>query len=190
MRLDCERLYLRPLTLEDVTPAYVAWLNDAQVVRFLETRHAPQTVETVAAFVTAVNARSDEHLFAMVLKDSDRHIGNIKLGPVHPIHAVGDVSLLIGDRSAWGQGYASEAIGRLARHAFEDLGVMKLSASLYAANQASERAFLKAGFLREGLRRAHYAFEGGRSDIVELGLSVPGRQAVDDQPPCAATPAP
>ena len=92
---------------------------------------------------------------------------------MHPLHGVGDVSLLIGERGEWGRGYAAEAIARLARHAFEDLRVAKLSASLYAANVGSERAFLKAGFQREGLRRAHYDLDGARSDIVELGLARP-----------------
>jgi ribosomal-protein-alanine N-acetyltransferase len=173
MRLDAPRLYLRPLTPDDVTPAYVGWLNDTAVTRYLETRHSPQTPATVAAFVEAVNARPDEHLFGIVLLQDERHIGNIKLGPVHPIHCLGDVSLLIGERDVWSQGYAAEAIARLAQHAFADLDLAKLSASLYAANTASERAFIKAGFEREGLRRGHYELDGARSDIIELGLPNP-----------------
>ena len=173
MRLDADRLHLRPLTEADVTPVYVGWLNDPLVSRYLETRHSAQTLKTVAAFVAAVHARDNEHRFGVFLTGRARHSGNIKLGPVHPLHGVGDVSLLIGERGEWGRGYAAEAIARLARHAFEDLRVAKLSASLYAANVGSERAFLKAGFQREGLRRAHYDLDGARSDIVELGLARP-----------------
>ena len=165
------RLRLRPLQAADVTTAYVGWLNDPEVVRYLETRHAPQTLQTVAAYVERTAGRPEEPFLAILLRDDDRHIGNIKLGPVHPIHRVGDVSLVIGDRSAWGRGYATEAISALAQHAFENLGVLKLAAGLYAENVASERAFLKAGFVREGVRRAHYDLEGVRADIVELGLT-------------------
>ncbi len=166
-----ERLHLRPLTPEDVGEAYVGWLNDPEVVRFLETRHSAQTRETVVAFVAAVNARENEHLFAVLLNDGDRHIGNIKVGPIHPVHRVGDVSLLIGARDLWGRGHAAEAIALVSRHAFQALGVRKLSAGLYAANVGSERAFLKAGWRREGLRRQHYELNGVRSDVVELGLT-------------------
>lgn len=170
MRLDTPRLHLRPLDRDDVTPTYVGWLNDPAVSRFLESPHDPRTFESVAAFVEAANGRDDEHLFGIFLNEAERHIGVIKLGPVHPVHQVGEVSLLIGDREVWGQGYAAEAITRLVRHAFEDLGLAKLSASLHAANLGSERAFLKAGFEREGLRHAHYDLDGARSDVVELGL--------------------
>ena len=169
--LRTERLHLRPLTAADVTQAYVGWLNDPEVTRFLETRHSPQTRESVLAFVEAVNGRPNEHLFGIVLNAGDRHVGNIKVGPVHPLHRVGDVSLLIGARDVWGHGVAAEAIALLSRHAFEALGARKLSASLYAANVGSERAFLRAGYAREGLRRAHYDLDGRRSDIVELGLT-------------------
>lgn len=165
------RLQLRPLTTADVGDAYVSWLSDPEVTRFLETRHARQTRETVLAFVEAVNGRADEHLFGLFLKDGGRHIGNIKVGPIHPVHRLADVSLLIGDRTVWGRGYAAEAIEAVSRHAFDELGVRKLSASLYAANVGSERAFVKAGYQREGLRRGHYDLDGARSDIVELGRS-------------------
>jgi len=169
--LRSERLHLRPLTAADVTDAYVGWLNDPEVTRYLETRHSPQTRDSVLAFVATVNARENEHLFGIVLNAHDRHVGNIKVGPVHPVHRVGDVSLLIGARAVWGQGVAAEAIALVSRHAFAALRVRKLSASLYAANVGSERAFLRAGWRREGLRRVHYDLDGARSDIVELGLT-------------------
>lgn len=151
----------------------MGWLNDPEVNRFLETRHAPQTLESVAAFVAAVNAREDEHLFGVFLRADGRHVGNIKVGPIRPVHRVADVSLFLGDRSAWGQGVAAEAITVVSAHAFAALGVLKLSASMYAANVGSERAFLRAGWSREGLRRAHLDLDGGRSDLIELGL-LPG----------------
>lgn len=173
--LTTKRLILRPLTEADVGEAYVGWLNDPQVNRYLETRHAPQTPETVAAFVAAVNGRNDEHLFGVFLREDGRHVGNIKVGPVRPIHRVADVSLLLGDRSVWGRGVGAEAIACVSAHAFHALGVRKLSASMYVANVASERAFLRAGWSREGLRRAHLDLDGLRSDVVELGLCVAER---------------
>ena len=163
-------VFLRPVTLADVTPRYVGWLNDPEVKRFLETRHRPQTLETIEAFVADMLSRADTHLCAICLDADERHIGNIKVGPIKPKHALADVSLFIGERDCWGKGYASEAIALISRFAFETMPVVKLSASFYAANQASIRAFLKAGYRQEGVRRKHYLLEGALSDIVELGL--------------------
>jgi [ribosomal protein S5]-alanine N-acetyltransferase len=171
MRIDTSRLYLRTLEEADCTSTYVAWLNDPEVSRFLETRHTPQTIDSVRNFVAAINGRANEHLFGIFLKDSDRHIGNIKVGPIGTYHPLADVSLLIGVRDCWGKGYASEAIAAISRYALKNLGVRKLSASMYEPNQGSCRAFLKAGYQREGLRRAHYLLDGKPCDVIELGLA-------------------
>jgi [ribosomal protein S5]-alanine N-acetyltransferase len=172
-RFETERLVFRELETSDVSVDYVDWLNDPQVSRYLETRHAPQDAATVAAFVERVGASQIEFLFGIFLRNSGRHIGNIKLGPIREHHAVADVSLLIGARDCWGQGYAAEAIAALSRYAFDEIGVRKLSASMYEENQASMRAFLHAGYVEEGRRRKHYDLGGGRSDLIELGL-LPG----------------
>ena len=167
-------IYLRSIAPDDVTPTYVDWLNDPAVSRYLETRHRPQTLESVAAFVADCLARDDLRLFAICLSETRRHIGNIKVGPIKPNHALADVSLFIGERDCWGQGHASEAIALASGYAFRHMGVTKLSASFYAENVASIRAFEKAGFVAEGLRRDHYLLDGEPSDIVELGRCLKG----------------
>ncbi|MBO6899848.1 MAG: GNAT family N-acetyltransferase [Rhizobiaceae bacterium] len=173
MEISTTRLSLRRLTPNDVTDAYVGWLNDPDVYRFLETRLSVQNKKSVLDFVAEKAASDNEFLFGMFLRDSGRHIGNIKVGPIHRHHKVADVSLLIGERDCWGKGYAAEAITAVSRHAFEKLGVAKLSAGMYVANEGSRRAFLKAGYRQEGLRRAHYESEDGRTDLVEVG-ALPG----------------
>jgi RimJ/RimL family protein N-acetyltransferase len=170
MHVEGRRLYLRALKGEDCTPEYVNWLNDPQVNQFLETRFVPQDIEGVRSFVASVNARDNEHLFGIFLKDGHRHIGNIKVGPINARHRIGDVSLFIGARDCWGNGFATEAIAVLSRHAIDALGVRKLSAGIYRPNRGSLEAFLRCGYKEEGVRRLHYILAGERCDVFELGL--------------------
>src|SRR5690349_16374628 len=109
-RIETERLELRELETGDVSPEYVGWLNDPEVSRYLETRHSRQDEANVTRFVERVRDSEDEFLFGIFLRDSGRHIGNIKVGPIREHHSLADVSLLIGARDCWGQGYAAEAI--------------------------------------------------------------------------------
>ena len=164
------RLVLRPLELADVGDTYLGWLNDPEVNAYLETRHERQTIATVEAYVRRISAKADECLMAICRRDGT-HIGNIKVGPIHPHHKVADVSLFIGARDCWGQGFATEAIGLASGHAFRTLGVEKLSAGMYAPNVASTKAFLRAGFMIEGTREKHYQLRGARCDILLLGLT-------------------
>ena len=169
-RLDGENIYLRPLDLSDVTDTYVGWLNDPAVKRFLETRHSDQDFEAVRSFVERVNERPDEHIFAICRASDDKHVGNIKVGPVKANHSVADISLFIGEADCWGKGYATEAIGAISRFAIRRLGIQKLAATAYADNIGSIGAFLKVGYRQEGLRRKHYMLDGAPADLVELGL--------------------
>jgi len=126
------RLILRELSEENCTKNYVNWLRDPAVSRFLETRwQQEQTLDSVIAYVRDISGRPNEILFGIFLKDGQRHIGNIKVGPIHPQHAVADVSLFIGEKDCWGSGYATEAIAAVSRLAFDELTVQKLSASTF-----------------------------------------------------------
>lgn len=169
-RFESRRLVFRPLTGADCNATYLGWLNDPEVSRFLETRHMPQSIESILAFVEAVNGRENEYLFGMFRKSDDCHIGNIKVGPISAIHRRGDVSLFLGERSAWGQGFATEAIAAVSLFAFDTLGVAKLAAGMYAENLGSFHAFLKAGYKQEGHRRQHGMIDGTFHDILECGL--------------------
>lgn len=168
--IDTRRLTLRPLTPDDCTSVYLGWLKDPVVNRYLETRHTAQSMAAIRSFVTKIADSPNEILFGIFRRSDAVHIGNIKVGPVKPIHLTADVSLFIGDRSAWGMGFATEAIVAVSRFAFDLMDVRKLSASMYAPNVGSTRAFLAAGYVEEGRRRAHYDLEGARCDLIELGL--------------------
>lgn len=169
-----QKVFLRPVTLSDAVTAYVGWLNDKEVNRFLETRHKEQTPESVRAYIKATLAREDELFLAICLKENNLHIGNIKIGPINLIHGFGDISLFIGDKDKWGKGYATEAIKLISQYAFDNLGLHKLTAGCYECNIASIKAFEKAGFKKEFSQRKQYLFEGEYIDRVCLTLFPEG----------------
>lgn len=168
-----ERLCLRPLTVADVSEAYVGWMNDTATNRFMETRWRSHSRADVEAFVAEKAASATEHLFGIFLNAEGRHIGNLKIGPIDPNHARGELSYFIGDAAARGQGFASEAVALGVRIGFGQLGLHKLTAGIYALNGESGRVLSKNGFKAEGRRPSHFAFEGGRDDMVEYGLINP-----------------
>ena len=56
-------------------------------------------------------------------------------------------------RSAWGQGIATESAAALVAHALGPLGLPRVVAVTYPANQASQRVLDKLGFERRGVRQ-------------------------------------
>ena len=168
--LYSKRLVLRALQPSDLSTQYLSWLNDGDVSRYLETRFLPQTMEALQSYWQ--NHRDDpaNPWFAICLVEDGRHIGNIKLGPIQWLHRRADLSLFIGDKSCWGLGYASEAIGLVRDWAFRELDLQKLNAGIYAGNIGSRRAFEKNGFELEGTLRQEAVSDGSRVDVWRMGL--------------------
>jgi RimJ/RimL family protein N-acetyltransferase len=73
---------------------------------------------------------------------------------------------MIGDRAAWGHGYASEAIKAVTIFGFTSLGLVKITAGCYADNAGSVRAFCKAGFAVEARLARHRSSGNGRDDEI------------------------
>ncbi|WP_194953337.1 GNAT family N-acetyltransferase [Sphingopyxis solisilvae] len=159
---------LAVLTPDDVGDAYVGWLNDPEVNRYLESRFAVHDRAAVAAYVKSMFASPVSLFLAIHSKALGRHVGNIKIGPIDRHHGLGEIGLMIGARDAWGRGIATHAIAAVAQIGFRDLGLRKLTAGCYADNRGSRIAFERAGFTVEGIRRAHFVSDGRFEDLVLL----------------------
>jgi len=129
---EIELFVLRP---DDVTDAYVRWLNDPEINRFLESRFAE-----------------------------------------HTLHGLGEIGLMIGERTAWGRGIATRAISIISRIGLEQLGLRKITAGCYASNAGSQKAFEKADFFVEGLRKDHFLIDGETEDLVLLARFGTGQR--------------
>jgi RimJ/RimL family protein N-acetyltransferase len=172
-RLVGSRITLASLTAGDVTDPYVDWMNDPLVNRYTESRYSKHTRASVESYVSGLE-NDPNHLFLAIYRNEQgRHIGNIKLGPIDWRHRVGDIGIIIGDRDSWGMGIATEAISLLSQHADEVLRLHKLTAGCYAPNESSRRAFEKAGFQTEGVKRSHYLYEGQWLDAVLMAKLFP-----------------
>lgn len=171
--IEGKRIYLREVRLSDVNENYYKWLNDPEVNRYLETKYIPQSFENIRKYVEKMNAKADEIFLAICLKEGDLHIGNIKLGLINWIHRYGEVSLIIGEKTYWGKGYASEAIRCLTDFAFKTLGLHKLIASFYDCNKGSIRAFEKAGYVVEGILKYFFYFDRRFIDRIICGIVSP-----------------
>jgi ribosomal-protein-alanine N-acetyltransferase len=162
IKIETPRLCLRTLQEEDVSQAYVDWLNDPEVNRYLETRHALQTLASCSDFVKRCNSEKSEHLLGVFLRESQSHIGNVKLGFIDDIHSRGQISLFIGEKTLWGRGFAREIVYAITKYGFEEAGLERIEAGCYEENLSSLRVFLSVGYTVEGFFRSHAVSESGR----------------------------
>jgi [ribosomal protein S5]-alanine N-acetyltransferase len=166
--VEGKTVYLRKVKVEDVNTDYVRWISDPDVNQYLETRFMPQTKKSVKEYVLSKTKARNELFLAICLKENCKHIGNIKLGPINQYHKYADISLVIGVKEYWGRGIAVESISLLAKFAFDKLKLHRLQAGCYKANEASVRAFEKAGFVKECIERSKWYFNGHYTDGIRL----------------------
>ena len=169
--LTGERIYFKKLDPDAFSSVYVSWMKDRDVLRFLENPAADFSEGRLKEFVRRMNASGRDHLFGIFLKENSKHIGNIKLGNVNPIHRFADIGIIIGAKECWGHGYATEAVRLLTNYAFNVLKLRKVIAGMVAVNESSYKVFLKAGYREVGRYAKHRLVDGVFVDsiIVEKG---------------------
>lgn len=155
-------IYLRPLTPDDVSNDYLAWLNDPEVLRY-RTSRLPTTRRQLVSWVKNPTP-PDRLVFAVRLNKDDRHVGNISLAKIEWTHRSAELAIMIGAKDVWGRGVGTESIQLLAAHAFKAMGLNRLSAE--SANPSYNRAMKKLDWTHEGTKR-EALFVDGRHVAVE-----------------------
>ena len=148
---------------------YRGWVNDPEIARLID-RAGPVTRAEHEAWYRALAASPTAAVFAVDRLSDGTFIGVVWLYDIHQRHRRAEVRIVIGDRSAWGGGHGTDALRVLARIAFGQLQLEKLWADVLATNPRAARAFERAGFTREGLLAGDRVQDGGRVDVIRLGL--------------------
>lgn len=149
--LKGEKIILRMVELKDCNSKYLSWLNDREVNQYLETRWEEQTTDKIKNFVASIRESNHSYLFAIIYQNE--HIGNIKIGPIHPIYKYADVSYFIGEKSTWGKGIATEAVRLITKFAFETLNLNRVQAGAFENNVGSQKALERNDYKKEATYR-------------------------------------
>jgi RimJ/RimL family protein N-acetyltransferase len=168
--LTSKRLYLRSLIDEDVEGEYLKWFNDEEVCHGNSHHVYPHTKSKIQEYIHHSHQTDDEFILAIVLKTNDRHIGNIALQDINRIYRSADLTIIIGDKSAWGKGYGREAAELVLHHGFNTMNLHRISCATFDTNQAMKKLALVLGMKEEG-RRIEAAYKNGKYiDFVEFGI--------------------
>jgi len=162
---------LRPLTPDDITDTYLSWFKDTVVTQFLEARDI--TREEAISFMEHGREEGIRFMYAICEAATGKHIGNLKLGDINRETGVSDLVTVIGDRSAWGKGYATEAIKQGMALAFDEHDLRKLSGAIYEHNTGSVKAYLRAGWVIEGALHGHIVRDGRVQDRILVSAFNP-----------------
>jgi RimJ/RimL family protein N-acetyltransferase len=168
--LETERVTLRPLRADDVYALFRIF-SDPEVARFWS--RPPMTHLTQARGLLRQireGYRSGELLqLGIERKEDGVLLGTCTLFHFHPQSKRAEIGYALGSQH-WRRGYMHEALQRLVRYAFDDLGLMRLEADIDPRNERSERSLLRLGFVKEGYMRERWIVGEAVSDSAVYGL--------------------
>jgi ribosomal-protein-alanine N-acetyltransferase len=185
LRLDTERLTLRPPLHSDytpwsslrsdsrefLTPWEPSWSEDHLSRKAFTNRvyWASRSISTGTAVPLFLVRRDDSALVGAITLD------NIRRGPAQ----AGTLGYWIGAPYAR-HGYMSEAIAAVVHHAFERLGLSRLEAACLPENAASRELLERSGFKYEGVAQSYLQINGRwRTHVLYAALRRDRRGRTD-----------
>lgn len=170
--MQTDRLILTPISKDHITERYVAWLNDKEVNKYLETR-GNYSIERLTDYIENLIIQK-KAMWAIHLKESNKHIGNIKIDPINIKHGYGEYGILIGDKHEWGKGFAREASKRVIDYFFhDDFKLRKITLGVVADNTDAMSLYRNLGFIIEGVYKNHVIYDNIYYDVVRMALFNP-----------------
>lgn len=180
VRLETDRLILRPYRETDARPMFMRWASDPEVTRYLTWkphRDEHETEDLLAAWC-ALYEDPAIYNWAIELRALGEAIGSISVVDRSERHENCEVGYCL-SRSFWGQGLMTEALGAVIRFLLLDVGYHRVAARHRAENTASGRVMLKCGMRYEGTQRGAFRTEsGGFSDVCFYAVT---REAADSK---------
>ncbi len=167
-----ERIFLSQVLREDV-PLYARWFSDLELTAYTGAVGTSYTPEQEQEWYENVVKHRTDKAFTIIVREGQRLIGNVQLMRVNQQHGTAELGIAIGDKSAWGQGYGTEAVRLTTDFGFTFLGLHTIYLWHAAFNQRGHRAYLKAGFKIAGRLRGAIAFDGQRYDQILMDITRP-----------------
>jgi RimJ/RimL family protein N-acetyltransferase len=110
-----------------------------------------------------------EFHFIVIDTDTRATLGGVGLNHLHPIDRFANLGYWM-RTSQTGKGYATAAVGLVARFAFQETALLRLEIVVNVANHASQRVAEKAGAHKEGVLRNRIFMHGATHDAILFSL--------------------
>ena len=167
--LEGEKIALRGLTRADLEHVR-RWWDNAEATRYMETGSRPGTETALEAFYKLATDTPNAVVFVIVDRATQKPIGSSGLYEIFWPGRRAEFRIMIGESSAFDKGLGTEATRLTVDYAFIRLNMEVVHLGVNSDNLRAVRAYEKAGFVREGLRRKFVYARGTYHDAVVMSI--------------------
>jgi len=138
------------------------WMNDPAVIACLD-YYTGVTRRQEEVFFERITTQRETELHWAILDPADRHVGFIALHQIDWRHRSTAGGIVLGERDAWGKGFATDAVRTRTKFVFEQLGLHRIEG--HTINPAMRRVYEKTGYRHEGTLRQKRWRDGRWQDV-------------------------
>ncbi|WP_430508223.1 GNAT family N-acetyltransferase [Rossellomorea marisflavi] len=168
MRLESERIYLRPLCELDA-PIMLGNTLDEEL-RYMTGTTSDFSLEQIKTHINDINNDSSRYDFAICLKSSDEMIGELSIFDLDEENRKAGFRISMASISLTGKGYGTEAINIVLSFVFNQLKLTRLQLEVFSHNTRGIRAYEKVGFVKEGVLRQSLYYNEQYSDEIIMAI--------------------
>ena len=165
-----ERLILRQITQEDVTEIFFL-RSDKKILQFLG-KDAATSAEETSLFINKINElenNNDAVTWGIAYKNEEKLIGTICYWNITKEHYRAEMGYVL-HPDHQGKGIMLEAISKVIKYGFENMKLHSVEAKVDPNNTSSIKLLERNNFIREGLFKEDYFYNGKFFDTAVYSL--------------------
>lgn len=163
--IETKNLLLEPIQLKHISERYLSWINDKEVIKFLEITKKYDKTE-LTNYINKIIKDKNGFMWAIIIKKNNLHVGNIRIHSIDKKNKFCHYGIMIGDKNYWGKGIAFEATNSIFEFCFTNLRLRKIYLFVSEKNGSAVKLYKKLGFEIEGILKRHLKFENDYCDSI------------------------
>ena len=159
--IHTKNLIIKDISSYDVKQRYLLWLKNKQVIRFLDQDKDfyAVTLKDLRKNVIYLKKSKNDFLLKMMCKYKKKHIGNIRVGPIHWKTSVAHLGIIIGDTNYWGKRLGAEAEIAVTNYFNETFNLKIFFSGRFKKNIATKKMHYAMGAMKWRLNEKNFSIK-------------------------------
>ena len=169
--INGNKINLEPFSKDLLSNKYLDWMNDKDTTRFIGKAKDNISLNDLNIFAESMIDSDFDYFFAIIHKEKQCHIGNVRLGPIDFNLMKSNFGILIGDKSFHGYGVATEVLELIKHFGFNYLQLEQIHFPVVKEHTAAMRLYAKTKFICLGEMNKTFDKNGKSWKLVEWTMS-------------------
>ncbi len=168
--IEGKKVHLRALERDDIQLLW-KWDNDHEVQYFMANPPAAASLDYEARRYDDLTTNPTKRAFIIETKETPhRAIGLIDYYDLSVRNQNCWVSIMIGEKEFWGQGYGTDAMRAMLDYLFNQMHLHKVRLWAVGHNERATASYRKCGFQVEGISKESVSSEGRWYDEINMAV--------------------